>query len=246
MNILLFTRSTYVNYIEKIIESLIRHNDVILGVIGDRGLCPLLEQKNVKYLGEEAFRVRDLAIQADLAVSWLYDKKIREPFISTPKCGCINFHPAPLPEYRGCGGCNLAILHKASEWGGTVHFVDERFDEGDIIREKKFPIDYRTETAYSLKQKTNQTLYELFEEVLAQMRDKKEIKREKQNRNQGCYYKKNDVLKLMKIDVENDDLDAKIQAFWFPPYEGAYIEINGKHYTLVNDVILQSWTRTES
>ena len=78
------------------------------------------------------------------------------------------------------------------------------------------------------------------------MHDKKEIKREKQNRNQGCYYKKNDVLKLMKIDVENDDLDAKIQAFWFPPYEGAYIEINGKHYTLVNDVILQSWTRTES
>ena len=35
-------------------------------------------------------------------------------------------------------------------------------------------------------------------------------------------------------------LDVKIRAFWFPPYDGAYIEKNGKKYTLVDKEILDS------
>ncbi len=240
MKILLFTRSAYTNYIGKIIDSLEETKDVLLGVIGDRGLCQLLDNKHIKYLGDDYTQIVDLASQADLAISWLYDKKIKEPFISTPKFGCINFHPAPLPDYRGSGGCNLAILNKVTEWGGTVHCVDEKFDEGDIIRKKMFPIDYRKETAYSLKQKTNDALYELFEEILREIHVKKVIKGEKQDLRKGLFYRKKDVLELMKIDLENDDVDTKIQAFWFPPYEGAYIEVGGKHYTLVNDVVLNS------
>ena len=48
---------------------------------------------------------------------------------------------------------------------------------------------------------------------------------------------------MMKIDLnnlENEDLDLKIRAFWFPPYEGAGFEVNGRFYTLVNDEILKS------
>ena len=44
----------------------------------------------------------------------------------------------------------------------------------------------------------------------------------------------------MKINPETDDVDAKIQAFWFPPHEGAYVEIGEKRYTLVNEVVLNS------
>ena len=55
----------------------------------------------------------------------------------------------------------------------------------------------------------------------------------------GIYISKKEMLDMMKIDSEKDDVDLKIRAFWFPPYSGAYIELNGKQYTLVNDYILK-------
>ena len=36
------------------------------------------------------------------------------------------------------------------------------------------------------------------------------------------------------------NIDNKIRAFWFPPYDGASLEVDGKTYTLVNRSILES------
>ena len=54
---------------------------------------------------------------------------------------CLNFHPAPLPDIRGLGGYNVAILEDFAEWGVSAHFVDEEFDTGDLVRVDRFPID---------------------------------------------------------------------------------------------------------
>ena len=43
-------------------------------------------------------------------ISFLYWRLIREPLISLGRIGCLNFHPAPLPDLRGLGGYNVAIL----------------------------------------------------------------------------------------------------------------------------------------
>ncbi len=47
---------------------------------------------------------------------------------------------------------------------------------------------------------------------------------------------------MKRIDFEKDKdiLDSKIRAFWFPPYDGAFIEVNGKKYTLIDREILAS------
>ena len=44
-----------------------------------------------------------------------------------------------------------------------------------------------------------------------------------------------------KIDINDkiENIDKKIRAFWFPPYTGAYIEIKGKKYTLLNEEMLK-------
>ena len=36
----------------------------------------------------------------------------------------------------------------------------------------------------------------------------------------------------MKRINPGDDIDAKIRAFWFPPYDGAFIEIDGQRLHL--------------
>ena len=57
----------------------------------------------------------------------------------------INIHPALLPKYGGKGMYGDRI-HKAilanneKEHGISIHYVNEEFDKGEIIFQKKFPL----------------------------------------------------------------------------------------------------------
>jgi len=48
----------------------------------------------------------------DLGVSYCYPRKITEPLLSTPKKGFVNFHPGPLPKYKGPTELIEAIRNK--------------------------------------------------------------------------------------------------------------------------------------
>ena len=69
----------------------------------------------------------------------------------------INIHPSLLPKYGGKGmfGENVhqAVLkNKEKESGITIHFVNQNYDEGKIILQKKCTIS-SDETVYSLEKK---------------------------------------------------------------------------------------------
>ncbi len=52
----------------------------------------------------------------------------------------INFHPAP-PEYPGVGSASLALYDARPTHGVTAHRMTERFDEGEVLMVRRFPID---------------------------------------------------------------------------------------------------------
>jgi phosphoribosylglycinamide formyltransferase-1 len=57
----------------------------------------------------------------------------------------INIHPALLPKYGGKGmyGMNVhraVVENKEKETGITIHYVNENYDEGNIIFQKKAPL----------------------------------------------------------------------------------------------------------
>lgn len=97
--------------------------------------------------------MREGRLKYDLGLSVLYWRKLRDEFLSIPTLGTINFHPALLPEYKGTGGYNLAIMDELNQWGNTAHYVDASIDTGEIIEVDRFPIDAETETAQSLERK---------------------------------------------------------------------------------------------
>ena len=177
--------------------------------------------------------------KVDLVISYLFWKKIKQPLIKLPKIGCINFHPAPLPDLRGLGGYNIAIYEDWNYYGVSAHFVDETFDTGDIIQVKKFEINPQEHTAYTLEQKSQQEMFELFKEVINTL-----IKGEKLNRikqSSGRYITKENFESLRKVDQSDtpDQVNRKIRAFWYPPFDGAYVTINNCDYTLVNSQLLK-------
>lgn len=180
--------------------------------------------------------------EIDLVVSYLYWRKIRKPLIEGPKFGCINFHPAILPDWRGTAGYNVAILNKLKQWGATAHYVDETIDTGSIIRIFKFDFDYRIETAQSLEKKTQEIQVNLYKSVLLDVKEQGRLESLPQLKEQGVYIGRDEMNAMKKLELSNlsqEDIDLKIRAFWFPPYDGAYIEVNGKKYTLINNDILK-------
>jgi methionyl-tRNA formyltransferase len=171
----------------------------------------------------------------DLVLSFLFWKRIREPLISLGRIGCLNFHPAPLPDFRGLGGINVAILEGCEEWGVSCHFVDERFDSGDLVEVERFPIDGPAETAFSLDLKSQERLLGLFERVIGRALSGRELPRVPQG--EGRYVTREEFEALRAVRP-GDDLERKVRAFWYPPYPGAELELEGRRLTLVDESLL--------
>lgn len=73
---------------------------------------------------------------------WLVPQSLLKAFPNK----IINLHPALLPKYGGKGmyGDNVhkAILAAGEEESGiTIHFVNEHFDEGEVIHQSRFKIE---------------------------------------------------------------------------------------------------------
>jgi methionyl-tRNA formyltransferase len=173
----------------------------------------------------------------DLVLSFLFWKRIRRPLIELGRVGCLNFHPAPLPDMRGMGGFNVAILEGFAEWGVSAHFVDEDFDTGDLVRVDRFPIDPAA-TALSLDIESQARLLALFEDVVDLARDGRELPREAQGT--GRYVSRDEFEAMRRVPPDEDaaTLERRIRAFWYPPYDGATVEVAGRVLSVVDRGLL--------
>lgn len=202
----------------------------------EMGIPVISMEEAEKYVNEHPGEI-------DLVVSYLYWRRIKKPLIEGPNYGCINFHPAILPDWKGCAGYNIAILKKLPQWGVTAHYVDETIDTGKIIKVNLFDFDYKTATAQSLERTTQDELMELYKQIVLEVKEKGRLETLDVDNSKGTYISRNQMNEMKKIteeDLASEDLDVKVRAFWFPPYDGAYIEKNGKKYTLVDKEILDT------
>ncbi len=179
----------------------------------------------------------------DLVVSLLFWKRIRKPLIQLPRIACVNFHPAPLPEFRGIGGYNVAILENLNYWGAAAHLVDESFDTGEIIEVRHFDIDASLETAFSLEQKTQEVLFEMFKDTMEKVKCDRKVTGKPQG--QGRYISKDDFERLRRIQPDDspETIARKVRAFWYPPNGGASILIHGTEYTVIDENMLARLAR---
>ncbi len=78
-----------------------------------------------------------------------------------------------MPKYGGKGfyGENVhkaVLANKEKESGITIHYVDEEYDEGQIIFQAKCPV-HNEDTAETLSQKIHQLEYEYYPVVIEQV-----------------------------------------------------------------------------
>jgi methionyl-tRNA formyltransferase len=195
-------------------------------LVADRHGLPLVTEEHL---------YADPPADVDVVISFLYWRLIREPLISLGRIGCLNFHPAPLPDLRGLGGYNVAILEGFDEWGVSCHFVDERFDTGDLVSVERFPLDHANATAFSLDLESQEHLLALFQRVMSRALSDEELPRTPQG--EGRYVTRAEFEELRRVRP-GDDVERKLRAFWYPPHPGAVIELDGRLLTLVDERLL--------
>lgn len=104
---------------------------------------------------------------------WIFPQDILKSFPGK----IINIHPALLPKYGGKGmyGMNVhkaIIENKEKESGISIHFVNENYDEGEVIFQAKTNIS-EEDTPETLAEKIHELEYKHFPEIIQQLLQKK-------------------------------------------------------------------------
>jgi len=99
-----------------------------------------------------------------------YMKKLGSSVIQKFKGRILNIHPALLPKYGGKGMygnfVHEAVLKAGEKFSGpTVHLVDEFYDKGRILGQKKVPV-LPNDTIETLSARVLEQEHLLFPEVL--------------------------------------------------------------------------------
>ncbi len=97
---------------------------------------------------------------------WIFPKKIIDAFPNK----VINIHPALLPKYGGKGmyGHHVheaVVRNKEKESGITIHYVNEKYDEGAIIFQAKTIVN-NTDTPEDVANAIHQLEYKHFPAVI--------------------------------------------------------------------------------
>lgn len=78
--------------------------------------------------------------EVDIVISVQYHQIFKKIHLQKASQHNINLHMAPLPEYRGCNQFSFAIINGDTEFGTSLHIIDEGIDSGPLIAEKRFKI----------------------------------------------------------------------------------------------------------
>lgn len=79
-------------------------------------------------------------LDVDVVVSLASNQVFKRRLLDVPGKACLNVHSSLLPKYRGVMALFWAMLNGEKEAGVSVHFMNEKIDDGDILCQKRVPI----------------------------------------------------------------------------------------------------------
>lgn len=167
----------------------------------------------------------------DILVSFLYAHRIPADVLARAQIA-INFHPAPLPEYRGLWGASRAILAGATTFGVTAHAMTPDIDAGPIIASRSVHV-FADDTAASLDARAQEKLLELFRDTMSWFAAGTVLmfKPQPPAPPPPTRAELEASKRVLAIDPPGV-VDRKARAWWFPPYQGAQVSVAGQWYTI--------------
>lgn len=141
----------------------------VVQIAADNSIPILLIEKD-RFFSSNSYVAELKQANIDFIVLAGFLWKIPEKLIQHYRNKIINIHPALLPKFGGKGMYG-AKVHEAviaageKESGITIHYVDEHYDNGDIILQATCPVT-PNDTADTLAEKIHKLEHENFAKVI--------------------------------------------------------------------------------
>jgi phosphoribosylglycinamide formyltransferase-1 len=131
------------------------------------------------YFGKEAWESGEAVLAAlrEYRADWVilagFLLRVPEAILNAYPDKVINIHPALLPKYGGKGmygdHVHTAVIAAGEKESGiTIHFVNERYDEGAIIRQVSCPV-LPEDTPHTLAQRIHVLEYAYFPQTIEEV-----------------------------------------------------------------------------
>lgn len=172
-------------------------------------------------------------LRPDIGISAFFGCLLKPEAIQMFPNGCINLHSALLP----CNGgwhTNVWPIIDGTPAGVTIHYIDAGVDTGDIIAQRRIPVE-PTDTGGSLHEKITRDQVDLFKETWPLIRESKNS-RTSQDRSKATVHRKAELGEISGIDLDRTyrarGLINLLRARTYPPYPSAYY-VEGEKRTYV-------------
>jgi len=109
-------------------------------------------------------------LDPDLVISVSCPQIFGRELLELPLMGCVNIHSALLPDYRGMLPTFWVLASGEDHTGVTVHFMSPGIDGGEIIAQRRLPIE-SDDSLHSLMRRCKRAAAELILETVAGFRD---------------------------------------------------------------------------
>lgn len=116
-----------------------RHKEKLSTPVADAARehgIPVIEAEHL----DAAAREKAMATGADILVSFAYGRIFGPKFLALFKCGALNFHPSPLPKYRGPSPIPATILNGEKKTSFCVQLISLKMDEGEIVAKEDYEL----------------------------------------------------------------------------------------------------------
>jgi len=168
----------------------------------------------------EAFKKELIKLNTDILLVGTWGEKLRKEIINVPAIASVNVHPSILPKYRGPNPYLQNILHRETFSGITFHLMDENFDTGAILSQKKIKI-FPNDTSKELKARTVFQARLMCAELMKKLEYGMVIPVAQNEKDMSYYPNINDYDKMLDFKKETaEEIQARIRALypWLPAY----------------------------
>lgn len=173
---------------------------------------------------ETLARIR--TFQPDLIVSMHYRHLVPAEVLKTASIGSFNLHPSLLPKYRGTFSALRAIINGEAITGITYHYMNEKFDDGNIILQRSVSIA-DTDTGFSLFHKLIDLGVEYFREAFEAVANNR-VTGYPQIGEPSYYPRQVPWGGLIDRSWDEQKIERFIRALTFPGKPGPLLQIGGR------------------
>lgn len=170
------------------------------------------------------------AAEPDLVVSWFWTKKIPRAVREAAPLGAIGVHPSLLPRHRGPDPTFWAIDSGDAETGVTAHVLEDDYDTGAILGQRRLAIEPDWSSWRLAKRLDRPSLALLRETVLAYARGSPPTRRPQDERLATEAPAPDDDLLEIRWAEPAEAIARRVRAA--SPWPGAFTEIGGSIVTI--------------